>query len=191
MLVAPLGSTRSGPDRLGHTCPCEAQCHGCAPLRLSVPGWLRPLPLPVSPATLSVERRGANRPGSECRRPKGSALAATVHSRGENVVHEAALLRVFHVDHALYDGEELCEFAEGSTLCWGIASDVHHSLHNVVQHKGARVAKEFGIAKLHLRSQSVEHLVDLEVVVKDGSAGDEVAHRDALREHVPVLHIDS
>ena len=113
------------------------------------------------------------------------------HSCCEDAVTKTPVVCVFHVHDALLEDEELGKFAEGATLCWGVAGDMHNCRLNVVQHKGARVAKEFGIAKLHLRSQSVEHLVDLEVVVKDGSAGDEVAHRDALREHVPVLHIDS
>ena len=55
----------------------------------------------------------------------------------------------------------------------------------------ARVAKEICIPQLNLLSQSVEDLVNLKVVVKDGGVCVKVAHGDALVEHVPILHIHS
>ena len=65
----------------------------------------------------------------------------------------------------MLEGEKLREFAAGASISWSVSRDAHHGRRHVVQGKGARVAEEISIAKLHLISQSVEHLVDLEVVV--------------------------
>ena len=68
----------------------------------------------------------------------------------------------------MLEGKELREFAKGSSLFRGAASDVHHGRLNVIQDKGARVSEEICIPQLNLLSQSIEHLLDLEVVVQDG-----------------------
>ena len=91
----------------------------------------------------------------------------------------------------MLEGKELREFAEGSTLCRGVARDVHRGRLNVFQYKGVRVANEICIAQLHLLCQSVEQFVHLEVVFQEGGQCGEVPHREALREHGPILPIDS
>ena len=56
---------------------------------------------------------------------------------------------------------------------------------------GLAFRRKFALRKLNLLSQSVEHLVNLEVVVQDCGVCGEVPHGDPLLEHVPVLHIYS
>ena len=70
------------------------------------------------------------------------ARAATDYSGGDNVVSEAMVVFVHHVDNTMFEDEELWKFAEGATLCWGIAGDVHPGRLNVVQDKGACVAED-------------------------------------------------
>ena len=69
------------------------------------------------------------------------ARAATDYSGGKNAVSEAAVVFVLHDHDTMIEGKELREFAEGSSLCTGVASDVHQGLLNVNQYKRARGGK--------------------------------------------------
>ena len=55
---------------------------------------------------------------------------------------------------------------------------MHDSRLDVVQHKRAGIPQEVRVTQLNLLSQSVEHLVNLEVVVQDGGVCGEVPHGD-------------
>ena len=90
----------------------------------------------------------------------------------------------------MLQSEELGQLAEGASLGWRISSDMHDRRLDVIQHKRAGIPKEVRIEELHLLTESVEHLVDLEVVMQYCSVRCEVSHGDALLEHVPVPHID-
>ena len=67
---------------------------------------------------------------------------------------------------------------------------MHYDRLNVVQGIGTQDASEICTGQLNLLSQSVEHMVNLEVIVQDGRVCGEMPEGDPLLEHMPILHID-
>ena len=118
-------------------------------------------------------------------------LLSTRPQERDDAVSDTAVVYILHVDNTFLLGQELREFPEGSTLCLAISSDVQHGRLNLVQNKWAAVALKNCLAKLHLLSQSVEQLIDLECVVKEGCVNSEVPHGDTLKEQVSILYIVS
>ena len=88
----------------------------------------------------------------------------------DDAVLETAVVFILHIEHAHFDDKELQPFAEGIALSWRVASRAY-----TIEQDGARVTKKVRIAEQHLLSQSVQHLVYLEVFVQNGGVNAQVA----------------